>query len=237
MNLLRSLPINLFVLFYALSGLVAQSTSSYDPFHNIAKFVPKPPEQPICCLKPLPSPESTEELILSFEDWKARQAQLQADEKPRESARPASTPVVSPDATPDSTIDDQTAIIATPVEQPAPPHFRVPLTGRFNYASLDCSARVHSSHRSAKSASNILSSKKDRYMLSPCETPGEEKSIVVKGFYPYIQNSGTRPYEAGQGLRGPYLEVWAKSAVFRPYVDLVSESYVAGRGRKDGKVS
>jgi hypothetical protein len=50
----------------------------------------------------------------------------------------------------------------------ASPHFRVPLTDRFNYASLDCSARVHTAHGAAKSAANILSSKRDRYMLSPC---------------------------------------------------------------------
>ncbi|KAI9442806.1 UNC-like C-terminal-domain-containing protein [Russula earlei] len=50
----------------------------------------------------------------------------------------------------------------------ASPHFRVPLTDRFNYASLDCSARVHTAHRAAKSASSILSSQRDRYMLSPC---------------------------------------------------------------------
>ena len=50
------------------------------------------------------------------------------------------------------------------------PHFRVPLTDRFNYASMECSARIHQAHKSAKSASSILSSKKDRYMLSPCIT-------------------------------------------------------------------
>jgi Sad1 / UNC-like C-terminal len=62
----------------------------------------------------------------------------------------------------------------SPIPPPPPPpvsaspHFRVPLTDRFNYASLDCSARVHTAHGAAKSAANILSSKRDRYMLSPC---------------------------------------------------------------------
>lgn len=55
-------------------------------------------------------------------------------------------------------------------EEPMLPHFRVPLTDRFNYASMECSARIHKAHKSAKSASSILSSKKDRYMLSPCAT-------------------------------------------------------------------
>ena len=57
-----------------------------------------------------------------------------------------------------------------PPPSPAFPHFRVPLTDRFNYASVDCSARVHTAEpaAAAKSASNILSSQRDRYMLSPC---------------------------------------------------------------------
>ena len=59
------------------------------------------------------------------------------------------------------------------------PHFRVPITDRFNYANLDCSARVHLSHRSAKSSSSILSSKRDRYMLSPCNPPNKEQQFVV----------------------------------------------------------
>ncbi|KAI0292441.1 hypothetical protein BC826DRAFT_441506 [Russula brevipes] len=61
-----------------------------------------------------------------------------------------------------------TTTMLPPTTPPASPHFRVPLTDRFNYASLDCSARVHTAHRGAKSAANILSSKRDRYMLSPC---------------------------------------------------------------------
>lgn len=75
----------------------------------------------------------------------------------------------------------------TPIPQPPPsppppppvsasPHFRVPLTDRFNYASLDCSARVHTAHGAAKSAANILSSQRDRYMLSPC---GAKPQFVV----------------------------------------------------------
>jgi hypothetical protein len=58
----------------------------------------------------------------------------------------------------------------------ASPHFRVPLTDRFNYASLDCSARVHTAHGAAKSVANILSSQRDRYMLSPC---GAKPQFVV----------------------------------------------------------
>jgi len=68
-----------------------------------------------------------------------------------------------------------------PIPPPPPPvsaspHFRVPLTDRFNYASVDCSARVHTAHGGAKSAANILSSQRDRYMLSPC---GAKPQFVV----------------------------------------------------------
>lgn len=72
-----------------------------------------------------------------------------------------------------STSEDSTH---NPMTEPISPHFKVPLTDRFNYASLDCSARVHMSHRSAKSSSSILSSKRDRYMLSPCKS---SKQFVV----------------------------------------------------------
>lgn len=55
---------------------------------------------------------------------------------------------------------------------------RVPLKDRFNFASQDCTARIYASQRGSKSPSAILSSKKDRYMLSPCATKG--KFVVVE---------------------------------------------------------
>jgi hypothetical protein len=63
-----------------------------------------------------------------------------------------------------------TSVPLPPPLPPPPPHFRVPLTDRFNYASVDCSARVHTAQpaAAAKSAANILSSQRDRYMLSQC---------------------------------------------------------------------
>lgn len=53
---------------------------------------------------------------------------------------------------------------------------RVPLTDRFNYASQDCTARIALSHKSSQSPSAVLSHKKDRYMLSPCN---EAKKFVI----------------------------------------------------------
>jgi len=138
-----------------------------------------------------------DDLFLSFEDWKAKrfsesrndqrssyvpppnpsaQTRLPA-ESPTEAAAHAVDAAHAPDSA-DAAPTAQTAAgdMTTPLQEPASssasasssPHFRVPLTDRFNYASLDCSARVHAAHRAAKSAANILSSQRDRYMLSPC---------------------------------------------------------------------
>lgn len=52
------------------------------------------------------------------------------------------------------------------------------LRDRTNYASFDCSATLIRSSKSTKFASAILSSKKDRYMLSPCSE--KEKYVIVE---------------------------------------------------------
>jgi hypothetical protein len=53
-----------------------------------------------------------------------------------------------------------------PTPSPAP-SVRSP-SRRFNYASLDCSARVHYSSPQTRSPSALLHKSKDRYMLTPC---------------------------------------------------------------------
>lgn len=152
------------------------STSTNDLFHDIAKQITKPPEPPICCLKPLPSVELTEE-FLSFEDWKAKQALLQTESN--DSTKQATVVNNVLDVPPEPQADPGQPTASA--QEHTLPTFPVPLTDRFNYASLDCSARIHHSHRSAKSPWSILSSKKDRYMLSPCNPPsGEQKYVVVE---------------------------------------------------------
>ena len=170
-----------------LSRINPPPTTQYDPFRAIAALAPKPSEEPICCLKPLtPLEPVDDDLFLSFEDWKAKRFResIQKNNVLPNSSAPVRTPAESPaevhpvsaaaadahvldimDASPTA---QSAAAVAAATPTPASPHFRVPLTDRFNYASLDCSARVHTAHREAKSASSILSSKRDRYMLSPC---------------------------------------------------------------------
>ncbi|KAG9091922.1 hypothetical protein FRC06_000327 [Ceratobasidium sp. 370] len=147
--------------------------SRNDPFRIFA-----PPSDPVCCLIPLPSaqpdPHPTNDL-LPFEEWKRRQLALTPVEEQRHAETGAAT--AAPTITtfdehafvPETTSNILVPVIDTSDSPPVRPVGAfVPIEGRFNYASLDCSARVHGSHKSMKSASSILSSKKDKYMLAPC---------------------------------------------------------------------
>ena len=184
------LPTALFI-FLFVSPVASEPISPNDPFRAIVLQVPKVPEPPICCLKPLtPLEPVDDEVLLSFEEWKTRQTAIQAssEAKARETTNRSSLGAnanTENGSDPMSSLHDALpSLDPSKAEEAAPeqrvevsPHFRVPLTDRFNYASLDCSARVHTSHRSAKSASSILSSKRDRYMLSPCNS--NEKQFVA----------------------------------------------------------
>ena len=193
------LPTALFIFLFLSSPLavVSEPTSPNDLFRAIVLQIPKVPEPPICCLKPLtPLEPVDDEVLLSFEEWKTRQTAMQANSeaKAREGTNRSSLGSNNNNANSDNGSDPMSSLqqdaspplgpSSSKAEETAPelrvevsPHFRVPLTDRFNYASLDCSARVHTSHRSAKSASSILSSKRDRYMLSPCNS--KEKQFVA----------------------------------------------------------
>ncbi|KAJ6554970.1 UNC-like C-terminal-domain-containing protein [Mycena vulgaris] len=172
------LPLALIALILA-SPALAVPRSVNDPFKALAARVVKPPEPPICCLNPLsPTEPAQDDVLLSFEEWKEKRFTMQTlvQTKGKEKDTTAGERLES---------GDPAALAAEVSSSPAAPqdapHFRVPLTDRFNYASLDCSARVHTSHRAAKSPASILSSKRDRYMLSPCRPPkGEQQFIVVE---------------------------------------------------------
>jgi hypothetical protein len=149
----------------------------YNPFHHIALQAPPLHQDPVCCLRPLdkePVPE-----LLSFEEWKeknkqqtteavnsaAHERQAEGEDHSQESAEQ------------DVKLGDQ----AAPSDKVTftPRIFnQVPLTDRFNYASEDCSARVHKTHKGAQSTSAILSHKKDKYMLTPCST--KDKFMIVE---------------------------------------------------------
>ena len=177
----------------------SEVSTNFDPFRSIVlKHRALHPGPPLCCLKPPPAAasllaEGPEDALLSFEEWKSRQMRVHAAQTAAASAPRADTasnadgdgddptsggPAVTPLADYASTASAQDA--SYPRDVGIPPHFRVPLTDRFNYANMDCSARVHMAHRSAKSASSILSSKKDRYMLSPCTGAASSAGVGQK---------------------------------------------------------
>ncbi|TFK40479.1 UNC-like C-terminal-domain-containing protein [Crucibulum laeve] len=196
------------LLFLLASPVLSVPTSPNNLFRTITLQVPRQPDPPVCCLKPLPPLEPIDDdVLLSFEEWKAKQSTIQAETdakaKTEKDALNRSVYAASGNGS-GSALANGSDVVALSSDhasssqgsasladelsssyEPVSPHFRVPLTDRFNYANLDCSARVHLSHRSAKSPSSILSSKKDRYMLSPCKPKGkggerEQQFVVVE---------------------------------------------------------
>jgi hypothetical protein len=171
------------IAFVLASPALAAPTSVNDPFKSLAARVVKPPEPPVCCLTPLPLTDPPQDdVLLSFEEWKekrfAMQSLVQAQAKEKDAAAAGEQRAVEGGDPSAPTAESPSSPAHAPQDAP---HFRVPLTDRFNYASLDCSARVHTSHRAAKSPASILSSKRDRYMLSPCRPPkGEPQFVVVE---------------------------------------------------------
>ncbi|CAE6476933.1 unnamed protein product [Rhizoctonia solani] len=170
---------------FAETSATPPSTSAYPLSRNNPFRLLVPPSEPVCCLIPLlptrPEPDPADEL-LPFEEWKAKQLALSSTEtRTTDHHTPTIVASLSDEPTPAS---EPTAGVLVPVidttggpEIITVPDF-FPTEGRFNYASMDCSARVHSADKSMKSASSILSSKKDKYMLAPCSA--KNKDIIVE---------------------------------------------------------
>ena len=184
------LPTSLLALLYASPAFAAPTTPN-DAFHALALVAPKAPEEPICCLRPLPplEPPAEEDILLSFEDWKAKRFSEHdiphpVHKPPENLSEPSGSTPPDPSHPSAQTQTQQPVQVdvqehggsGTPPPERLAPQMRIPITDRFNYASLDCSARVHAAHKTAKSASAVLSSKKDRYMLSPC---AEARQFVI----------------------------------------------------------
>ena len=172
-----------------LPGTFADNLSTNDPFRAFSALASSRPTLPVCCLKPsTPHDPVGDQVLLSFEEWKAKQWDS-GEQKDHHvhvtdtSAGGRNTSASGDDKiiSPGQNLSSQAGSSGTASADDAPHqlHFRIPLTDRFNYASLDCSSRVHAAHRSAKSPSNVLSSKRDRYMLSPCKRANGESQFVV----------------------------------------------------------
>ena len=149
----------------------------YDPFQHLIS-----PKASFTCPLSSPPPSEVTTEFISFEDWKARQLtdviQKNASIQPQTSTKDGDNKAIqdrlsSPNT--DEALVDLNTDSQDSKSQSSP---RVPLTDRFNYASQDCTARIHSVHKGAKSPASVLTSKKDRYMLSPCGT--KNKYIIVE---------------------------------------------------------
>jgi hypothetical protein len=146
------------------------------PFHHLAVHYTPPPLPPNVC--PIDGAPIVSDEFVSFQEWKSRQ--IQSNVVVPEENDSFNNLIVAPSP---STISPGSILGGTLASLPSALVFtqpRVPLTDRFNFASPDCKARVHSAHPQPKKshASSILSSKKDKYMLSPCSTVG--KFVVVE---------------------------------------------------------
>ncbi|KZT61127.1 hypothetical protein CALCODRAFT_491505 [Calocera cornea HHB12733] len=140
-----------------------------------------PPEAP---REPAPVEDSPSE-FLSFEEWKARQI---AQGVPTDAAKPGSSGQAADGTAPAAPAGAHEVQLAPPLVSAPPlaaaattgPRIAIPLTDRYNYASDDCSARVHASSKGTKNPSAILSRKKDRYMLHECNGGTGGKWVEVE---------------------------------------------------------
>lgn len=149
-----------------------------------------------------------EEDLVSFEDWKRRkQEEEEADDFTADTESTTSktgshsstedlTATTSPQQsagandstqldnneesksarTPDSKSATSNTFYKPPsdsAESPKPHSF-----SKYNYASPDCSARIHSSSPSTQHASSLLHKSRDRYMLTPCKA--DQHWVVVE---------------------------------------------------------
>lgn len=155
------------------------------PTSNVFEVFVQPSPNPVCLLSEAPTHHLVDE-FLSFEEWKSLKASEEANlsntlqqgsnnsnRYPNDSSSTSQTLDFDADYTASSTHGG-----GEPLPTSTPPPLRVPLIDRFNYASSDCSARIHGAHKSLKSPFGILTSKKDKYMLSPCST--RDKFVIVE---------------------------------------------------------
>jgi hypothetical protein len=144
-----------------------------------------------------------EEDLVSFEDWKRRKLEEDGDEGVEDSSSVDSTQAETSSSAPSSGSsgpvqadnktdsnnntkssnntgknDTKPSIKAANDPDTPVPISKPPVHNKYNYASPDCSARIHSSSRLTQHASSILHKSRDRYMLTPCKA--DEHWVVVE---------------------------------------------------------
>ena len=110
--------------------------------------------------------------IVSFEEWKRiKQADAAVTEEPSTNHGDHSNVQVNTSEEPQKPVDEKVA--ETVVEEP-----KKPAHHKYNYASPDCSARIHSASPQTQHASSLLHKSRDRYMLTPCRA--DQHWVVVE---------------------------------------------------------
>ena len=125
---------------------------------------------------------TSEEPLISFEDWKRLHGDVDdTSEAPSSSGDPIST-LQANDSLPTSQAETSEVPKSSPettehTSTPSP--ISTPqVHNKYNYASPDCSARIHSSSPQTQHASSLLHKSRDRYMLTPCKA--DQHWVVVE---------------------------------------------------------
>ncbi len=139
-----------------------------------------------------PPADSIAPELVSFEEWKARQMQAAPAHEEALVDGPSEVDLAAePDLAgqlPDSSSGPANALVnetvgnkaaASAKSLPAAASARISSSAhRYNYASPDCSARIHSSSSLTQHASSLLHKSRDRYMLTPCSA--KEHWVVIE---------------------------------------------------------
>ena len=123
-----------------------------------------------------------EEPLVSFEDWKRLHGDVaDTPEAPSSSGEAVSTVPLN-ESIPTSHAETSAtprSIPQTTEQTSTPQPFSTPqVHNKYNYASPDCSARIHSSSSQTQHASSLLHKSRDRYMLTPCKA--DQHWVVVE---------------------------------------------------------
>jgi hypothetical protein len=135
---------------------------------------PVPPDLVTAEMTQSESPaEAAEADFVSFEEWKRIK---QAEDEGPDAGSNASDPIPLP--VEQELVDTEVSVAGAEqndTKLKAPPAH---IHSRYNYASPDCSARIHAASPLTQHASSLLHKSRDRYMLTPCKS--DEHWVVIE---------------------------------------------------------
>jgi len=120
------------------------------------------PDDPPEAEPPVEQPKGQSDFV-SFEEWK-RIRQAEEDARPPERPKETIANVLPSDKEEQPSLEPESSEPSVEIDMPKSSG------NRYNYASPDCSARIHSASPQTQHASAILHKSRDRYMLTPCKS-------------------------------------------------------------------